>query len=39
MVAALCFDKHDVFAMSTIHGTGNVEVTQRGDERHSKSQS
>ena len=26
------FDKRDVFAMFTIHGTGNVAVIQRGDE-------
>ena len=33
MVAVHWFDKCDVFAMSTIHGTGNVEVTRRGDEQ------
>ena len=27
------FDKPDVFAMSAIHGTGNVEVTRRRDEQ------
>ena len=32
MVAVHWFDKCDVFAMSTIHGSGNVEVTRRGDE-------
>ena len=33
MVAVHWFDKRDGFAMSTIHGTGNVEVTRRGDEQ------
>ena len=33
MVAVHWFDKRDVFAMSTLHGTGNVEVTRRGDEQ------
>ena len=33
MVAVHWFDKRDVFAMSNIHGTGNVEVIRRGDEQ------
>ena len=32
MIAIHC-DKHDVFVMSTIHGSGNVEVTQRREEQ------
>ena len=33
MVAVHWFDKRDVFAMSNIHGTGNVEVIRRGHEQ------
>ena len=32
MIAIHC-DKHDVFVMSTIHGSGNVEFTQRREEQ------
>ena len=31
-VAEVTFNKRDVLAFSTIHATGNAEVTLRGDE-------
>ena len=36
IVAVHWFGKRDGFAMSIIHGTGNVEVTRRGDEQSFK---
>lgn len=32
ILAVHWFDKRDVFALSTIHGTGDVQVKRRGDE-------
>ena len=32
LVAVHWYDKRDVFVLSTIHGTGSVEVRRRGDD-------